>query len=50
MTQRMAHVSEFVFAVFDEHEIKLVKSILEKMDRHLREWESPPDIRHIRRA
>ena len=50
MTQRMAHVSEFVFAVFDEHEIKVVKSILEKMDRHLREWESPPDIRHIRRA
>jgi DNA-binding MarR family transcriptional regulator len=50
MTERMAHVSEFVFEVLDEDEIKLAGSIFEKMDRHLCEWESPPDLRHIRRA
>jgi DNA-binding MarR family transcriptional regulator len=50
MTERMAHVGEFVFEVLDKDELKYASTILEKMDRHLCDWASPPDLRHIRRA
>jgi DNA-binding MarR family transcriptional regulator len=49
MTQRMAHVSEFVFEVLNKDEMKRVGPILAKLDRHLCEWESPPDPKHVRR-
>ena len=50
MTLRMARVGKFVFEVLDEDELKVAGSILAKMDRHLCEWESPPDLHHVRRA
>jgi DNA-binding MarR family transcriptional regulator len=49
MTQRMAHVSEFVFEVLSPDEMKLVGPILAKLDQHLCEWESPPDLHHVKR-
>jgi DNA-binding MarR family transcriptional regulator len=50
MTQRMAHVSEFVFEILNPDEMKRVGPILAKLDRHLCEWESPPEPHHVRRA
>ncbi len=50
MTKRMAHVSEFVFDALSPAELKLVGPILGKLDRHLCEWESPPEPHHVKRA
>jgi DNA-binding MarR family transcriptional regulator len=50
MTQRMAHVSEFVFEALNKDEMKRIGPILAKLDQHLCEWESPPDPQHVRRA
>jgi len=50
MTARMAHVGEFVFETLDKDELNRVGSILRKLERHLCEWESPPEPHHVRRA
>lgn len=50
MTKRMAHVSEFVFEALSAAELKQVGPILAKLDRHLCEWESPPEPHHVKRA
>jgi DNA-binding MarR family transcriptional regulator len=50
MAKRMAHVGEFVFEALDTEEMKQVGPILAKLDRHLCEWESPPEPHHVRRA
>jgi DNA-binding MarR family transcriptional regulator len=50
MTRRMAHVSEFVFESLDADEMRAIGPILAKLDRHLCEWESPPEPHHVRRA
>jgi DNA-binding MarR family transcriptional regulator len=50
MTKRMAHVSEFVFDALSAAELKQIGPILAKLDRHLCEWESPPEPHHVKRS
>ncbi len=50
MTKRMAHVSEFVFDALSDAELQQAGPILAKLDKHLCEWESPPDPHHVKRA
>ncbi len=50
MTKRMAHVSEFVFDALSAAELQKIGPMLAKLERHLCEWESPPDPHHVKRA
>lgn len=50
MCRRMASVADFLFADFDKRELARAADSLARMDRRLIEWETPPDLRHVKRA
>lgn len=50
MRRRMASVADFLFAEFDDQELVRAADSLSRMDQRLIEWETPPDLRHVKRA
>jgi len=49
MRGRMASVAGFLFKDFDRAEQEQAAASLAHMDRRLTEWETPPDLRHVKR-
>lgn len=50
MRMRMREVAEFMFDGFSESEREYVGKLLNKLDRRLIEWQSPPELHHVPRA
>lgn len=50
MRIRMREVAEFMFDGFSETEREYVGTLLNKLDRRLIEWQSPPELHHVPRA
>lgn len=50
MRRRMSSVANFLFAEFKEQELTRAAESLARIDRRLIEWETPPDLRHVKRA
>ncbi|NCP26912.1 MAG: MarR family transcriptional regulator [Sphingomonadales bacterium] len=50
MSERIAEVARFVFGKLTDSELRRVDKLLRKIDGRLIEWESPPDLHHVKRA